>query len=157
MEFLAWLETTFIADMVRTTIWLYAAAETAHYIGLGMLVGGIMLIDLRILGIARGLPMASMIALLPWVWVGFIINAITGSLMFVYGATAFGPNKAFWLKIVFMALAGINALIFQVAATRSSDDWIAAGEAPGLVKTVATLSFVLWMAVVTTGRWMAYI
>jgi hypothetical protein len=157
MEFLTWLESTAIANAIRTSVWLYPALETAHYIGLAMLVGAIMLIDLRLLGFAKRLPLQSMIGLLPWVWVGFIINMTSGTLIFIYGATNFGVNGSFWLKMAFMALAGINALLFTLAANRSGDEWVASGNVPVLVKSFATFSFVLWLCVVTTGRWMAYI
>lgn len=157
MEFLSWLETTPIANAIRSSIWMYPAFETAHYIGLACLVGGIMLIDLRLLGFAKSLRLSSMIGLLPWVWAGFIINVTTGSLLFIYGATNFGTNKAFWLKMTFMALAGINALIFTIAASRSGSEWIDTGHVPVGVKFVATASLVLWLCVVTTGRWMAYV
>ena len=99
MEFFAWLENTAIANAIRTIPWLYPAIETGHYIGLSLLVGGIMLIDLRVLGLARSLPLKSMIGLLPFVWAGFIINVLTGSLLFIYGATNFGANGAFQLKM----------------------------------------------------------
>jgi Family of unknown function (DUF6644) len=157
MEFLSWLETTGIANAIRSSIWMYPALETAHYIGLACLVGGIMLIDLRLLGFAKSLRLSSMIGLLPWVWVGFIINVTSGSLIFIYGATNFGVNKAFWLKMTFMVLAGLNALIFTIAAARSGSDWVDTGKVPTGVKVVATASLVLWLCVVTTGRWMAYV
>jgi hypothetical protein len=157
MDFFVWLEHTTIADAIRTTRWMYPTIETSHYIGLSLLVGGIMLIDLRVLGFARTLPLKSMIGLLPFVWVGFIINVISGSLLFIYGATAFGVNHAFWLKMTFMVFAGLNALAFDVAVRRSKFDWVTADRPPPHVKTFATLSFVLWLCVVTTGRWMAYL
>jgi hypothetical protein len=157
MEFLVWLEGTAIAGAIRTTAWLYPAIETSHYIGQAFLVGGIMLIDLRLLGVAKSLPIGSMIGLLPWVWAGFIINVTTGSLLFIYGATNFGTSGAFQLKMTFMVLAGINALIFTLAASRSGSQWIENGNVPVFVKAVATASLVLWLCVVTTGRWMAYI
>ena len=157
MELFTWLEQTAIADAIRTSRWMYPAFETGHYIGLSLLVGGIMLIDLRVLGFARTLPLKSMIGLLPFVWVGFIVNVVTGSLLFIYGATGFGTNPAFWLKMTFMVLAGLNALAFDLAVRRSSFDWVAADRPPAYVKTVATLSFGLWLCVVTTGRWMAYL
>jgi hypothetical protein len=157
MELFTWLEHTAIADAIRTSRWMYPAFETAHYIGLSLLVGGIMLIDLRVLGFARTLPLKSMIGLLPFVWVGFIINVTTGSLLFIYGATQFGTNPAFWLKMTFMVLAGLNALAFDLAVRRSKFDWVAADRPPGYVKTFATLSFGLWLCVVTAGRWMAYL
>jgi Family of unknown function (DUF6644) len=157
MEFLSWLESTPIAAAIRTTAWLYPALETAHYLGLAMLVGGIMLIDLRLLGLAKSLPLRSMLGLLPWIWAGFITNLISGSLIFIYGATNFGTSPAFRLKMLLMVLAGINALIFTVAAARSGSAWIDAGRVPVAIKVIATASFVLWLGVVTTGRWMAYV
>ena len=157
MEFLVWLENTPIANAIRTIPWLYPAFETGHYIGLSLLVGGIMLIDLRVLGMARGLPLKSMIGLLPFVWAGFIINVLTGSMLFIYGATNFGTNGAFQLKMAFMVVAGLNALAFDVAVRRSGGVWVAADRPPALVKGFATLSLVFWLCVVTTGRWMAYL
>jgi hypothetical protein len=157
MDFFVWLESTAIADAIRTSRWMYPAIETGHYIGLSLLVGGIMLIDLRVLGFARKLPLKSMIGLLPFVWAGFIINIVTGSLLFIYGATNFGMNPAFWLKITFMVLAGLNAFAFDLSVKRYSYDWVVVERPPPLVKTFATLSFALWLCVVTTGRWMAYL
>ena len=157
MEFLVWLENTSIANAIRTIPWLYPAFETGHYIGLSLLVGGIMLIDLRVLGMARALPLKSMIGLLPFVWAGFIINVLTGSMLFIYGATNFGPNGAFQLKMAFMVVAGLNALAFDLAVRRSGGVWVTADRPPALVKGFATLSLVFWLCVVTTGRWMAYL
>ena len=157
MDFLVWLESSAVAEAIRTSIWMYPAFETGHYIGLSLLVGAIMLIDLRVLGVARQLPLKSMIGLLPWVWTGFSINVVTGSLLFTYGATNFGTSSAFLLKMGLMVLAGLNALAFQLATTRSSYDWVSADRPPLTVKTFATLSFVLWLGVVTAGRWMAYV
>ena len=157
MEFLAWLEGTAIANAIRTVPWMYPAIETGHYIGLSFLVGGIMLIDLRVLGVARSLPLKSMIGLLPFVWVGFIINVVTGSLLFIYGATNFGPNTAFQIKMGFIVLAGLNALAFDVLVRRSGGEWVAVDRPPVIAKGFATLSLVFWLCVVTTGRWMAYL
>jgi len=157
MDFLVWLEGTFIANAIRTIPWLYPTFETGHYIGLSLLVGGIMLIDLRVLGFARALPLKSMIGLLPFVWIGFLINVFTGSMLFIYGATNFGPNRAFQVKMAFLVLAGLNALAFDLAVRRSGSSWVAADRPPTFVKGVATLSLFFWVCVVATGRWMAYL
>jgi len=157
MEFFTWLESTWIANEIRTVPWLYPTFETGHYIGLSLLVGGIMLIDLRVLGFARALPLKSMIGLLPFVWVGFLINVFTGSMLFIYGATNFGPNRAFQLKMAFLVVAGLNALAFDIAVRRSGGGWVVADRPPSLVKGFATLSLLFWVCVVTTGRWMAYL
>lgn len=157
MGFLEWLESTPIAEAVINYGWIYPALESAHYIGIACLVGGIMLIDLRLLGLAKRLPLATMITLLPWVWAGFLINLFSGGIIFIYGATNFGVNRMFWLKMSLIVLAGINAFLFEIAARRGRTSWVVTGEAPVGVKAIATLSFVLWIGVVTTGRWMAYV
>ena len=157
MDFFVWLEGTPIALFIRDYRFAYAIIESGHYIGLSLLVGGIMLIDLRVLGMARVLPLKSMIGLLPIVWAGFIINVLTGSLLFIYGATNFGFNGAFQLKMAFMVLAGLNALAFDVSVRRSAGAWVAADRPPPIVKGFATLSLFFWLCVVTTGRWMAYL
>jgi hypothetical protein len=157
MEILVWLEGTWIANAIRTIPWLYPTFETGHYIGLSLLVGGIMLIDLRVLGFARSLPLRSMIGLLPFVWAGFLINVFTGSMLFIYGATNFGTNLAFMLKMGFMVVAGLNALAFDLSVRRSGGSWVETDSPPPLVKGFATLSLLFWVCVVTTGRWMAYI
>lgn len=157
MELFAWLETTAIAETIRNVPWVYPALESTHYIGLAMLVGSIMLIDLRLLGFASTLPLRTVVGFVPWVWAGFVINAVSGGLIFIYGAAGFAVNSAFQLKMVLMLLAGINALIFTVAAARSGDTWMDSGQVPAAVKGIATGSFLLWLGVVTAGRWMAYI
>jgi hypothetical protein len=154
---LAWLETTAIANAIRTVAWMYPTFESLHYIGLALLVGGIMLIDLRTLGVARTLPLRSMIGLLPWVWVGFLINVTTGSLLFIYGATSFGMRWPFLVKMTFMVLAGLNALAFDLSTKRFGGTWVDADAPPVPVKVFATASLVLWLCVVTAGRWMAYV
>ena len=156
-ETLEWLETTWIADTVRTVAWVYPTFESLHYVGLASLVGGIMLIDLRTLGFGRSLPLRSMIGLLPWVWAGFAINVLTGSVLFIYGATAFGLRWPFLMKMLFMLLAGLNALAFDLSTRRFGGNWIEADAPPFPVKAFATASLALWLCVVTFGRWMAYV
>ena len=157
MESLAWLETTAVANAIRTIPWIYPTLETAHYFGLALLVGGILLTDLRLLGFAPRLPLKSMLGLLRFVWAGFAINVASGTLIFIYGAAQFSGNPAFRVKMVLMLLAGINALIFTRAAAGAGDRWIASGRVPPGIKLVATASVILWLGVVTAGRWMAYV
>lgn len=78
-------------------------------------------------------------------------------MLFIYGATNFGTNKAFLVKMVFLVLAGLNALAFDLAVRRSGGSWVVADRPPPIVKGFATLSLFFWVCVVTTGRWMAYI
>ncbi len=59
--------------------------------------------------------------------------------------------------MILMVLAGVNALAFQILTSRSGRDWVSANQVPMPARAVATLSFLLWIGVVTTGRWMAYV
>ena len=157
MGFLEWLQGTWVATTVAETLWGYPTFETMHTMGMALLIGSLGLINLRVLGFAPRLQLKSMIGLLPFVWVGFLINVTTGSLLFIYGAVGFGTNKAFWVKMACMVIAGLNALAFDLSVKRYSYDWVASERPPPLVKTFATLSFALWLCVVTAGRWMAYV
>jgi hypothetical protein len=157
LELLLWLEGTAVADAVRTSIWMYPAFESTHYVGIALLVGGIMVIDLRLLGFAPRLPIAPVMGLLPWVLAGFLINLVTGTLMFIYGATSYGTNWLFWYKMGLILLAGANALLFKVLAGRSGGEWMRSGEVPVAIRAIATLSLVLWVSVTAAGRFMAYV
>src|SRR5690606_6173796 len=119
---------------------MYPAFETIHYLGLAVLVGAIMLIDLRLLGFARSLPLPSMLGLVPWVWAGFVILVVSGTLMLICRATRFGTKRIFWLTMALVALAGVNALIFPVSLARSGNQWMSAARPPAGIKLVATLS-----------------
>ena len=157
MDLFVWLEHTPIANAIRTTRSMYPTFETSHYIGLALLVGGIMLdrparARLRAHAAAQEHDRAAAV-----VWVGFLINVLSGSMLFIYGATNFGVNHAFWLKMTFMVLAGLNALAFDLLRAPLEGRLGRADLPPLYVKAFATLSFVLWLCVVTTGRWMAYI
>ena len=157
MEFLEWLETTALADAVRTIPWLYPALESAHYIGIACLVGGIMLIDLRLLGVAKKLRIDLMVTLLPWVWAGFHYQCGNRRSNFRLWRNEFRYQSPFLLKMSLIVFAGINALVFEMMARRGRSSWVQSGAAPIAVKAVATLSLILWVSVVTTGRWMAYV
>jgi hypothetical protein len=157
MDFLIWLENTAVAQAIASSRWMFPALESMHYVGIALLVGGIMVIDLRVLGFARRLPLEPVMSLLPWVFVGFLINVVTGSLMLTYGATSFGTNTMFWYKMGLMFLAGLNALLFKVVSTRAGAEWLATEIVPGSLKALAAASLVLWLGVTTAGRFMAYV
>src|SRR5690606_30606133 len=124
---LIWLESTAVAQAVTRSVWMYPAFESLHYVGIALLLGGIMVIDLRVLGFARRLPVEPVIGLLPFVWAGFLVNVTTGTLLFTYGATSFGLNRMFWVKMGLMLLAGANALAFKAMLGRGGRGWRSGG------------------------------
>jgi hypothetical protein len=151
-EVLHWIKELPLGAAVRESRWMFAMGETFHFIGLCLMAGGLLIVDLRLLGFIRGVPMRTALAFLPFVIAGFLINLATGIEFFVTDPFMYWPNPAFRLKMLFILLAGLNALIFMVMAHRHAlslgDD-----ESTGLVtKVTAGVSLSLWLGVILLGR-----
>ncbi len=155
---IAWLASTPLSRFVNHYAWVWPTCQVLHFIGLALLLGNVGLLDLRMLGVAKGLPVGPINRLIPWGVAGFLLNAITGTL-FVFGEPKqYLPNPAFRLKILFIALAGINLLVFSVSDTRVAVADLGPGkDAPRSAKMIAATSLFLWIGVVYWGRMLPYI
>ena len=155
---LVWLETTRLAGAMREWLWLYPAVEVVHILGFALLVGAAALFDLRLLGVARHLPVVQAAwFLLPWARRSLVLIAPTGALMFIAHATEMAANPAFRLKLVLLAAAGLNALVFHRGVFRGVEAWNAGVPAPAAARGAALLSLLLWAGVVSCGRLIAYL
>jgi uncharacterized membrane protein len=144
-----------VGTFVLMERWVWPTCETLHFIGLSLLFGVAALIDLRILGMMKGLPFPALHRLLPWGILGFGINAITGMLFFVGEPQQYTGNAAFQWKIILMMLAGINVLYFTVF----DEAWaVGAGDdAPFTAKAVAASALVLVLGVLYCGRMLPFL
>ena len=155
---LVWLESSSFAAAMRQWMWLYPIVEIVHVTGIALLVGSIAMFDLRVLGLSRALPLDQLARhLLPWSLTGFVIIAISGSMMFSAHATEFWGNPAFAFKMALIALAGLNALWFHFGALRNLAGSAVSVPAPAAAKAAAALSIVVWVGVITCGRLLAYL
>ena len=146
---------------VMSTPWGWPLSETTHFVGLILLIGAVGMFDLRILGMAKGLPIASVQRLLPWGVFGFVL-CVTSGLMFVLGLNANVPNRIYdvlttdiWLdlKLLFIFLAGINILAFYQTGMSRVVEGLGPGEdAPRVAKVIAGASLFLWLGVIYFGR-----
>lgn len=156
-EFAAWVESTAIAKTLFGMSWLWPLCESLHFIGLCMLIGGAGLLDLRLVGMFRGLPIRHVKALMPWAIGGFVINAITGSLFLIMQPHLYLSSAVWWSKVAFLCLAGANALLFEtrlaVPALAMDPD---ADTSTGM-KLVGALSLFSWFAVLYCGRMLPYL
>ena len=154
---LVWLETTRAAAIMRESLWTYPIVEIVHIVGFVVLVGAAVMFDLRLLGVSRALP-ASLMARhhLPWARAALLLVVPSGFLMFIAHATEFAENPAFRLKLLLLALAGLNALAFHRGAFRSVTGWESRA-APLTARAAAVLSLVLWIGVIAAGRLLAYL
>ena len=149
-----WMNGTFVASAVLNISWIWPACETLHFLGMALLFGVAGLLDLRMLGLLKGLSLASLQRLLPWAVLGFVINLVTG-ILFVFPAAAstYFHNLGFQLKLAFIVIAGVNALLFYMTGLSVRVDAVGPGEdAPPAAKLVAATSLFLWAGVIFWGR-----
>ena len=140
--------------------WAWPLCESLHFIGMAMLVGVAGVIDLRLLGMAKGLPLGPLQRLMPWAALGFAINLITG-FVFIAGNPRqyIGPplSLSFAAKMLFILLAGLNVLLFYMTGLKRLVDRVEAGhDAPLGAKVSAAVSLFLWVGVMYWGRMLQF-
>ena len=125
-----------------------------HAIGMGLLVGASVVIDLRILGVARDLPMAPLKGLYRVIWTGFWIQLASGTLLLIAYPTKAFTNPDFYIKLT---LIGVGVAVMQVLKNRVFGDSSLSDSAMMMKgKALAAWSLVVWAGVVTAGRLLAY-
>jgi uncharacterized membrane protein len=157
--FCQWLEQTSAGTSIRESLWLFPIIETVHIFGIILLVGGTSILDLRLMGLTfREEPVSKLAKrFLPWAWAGFIIQVITGGLMFASEATKMYDNLGFRIKMLLIVTAGLNAFIFHSLAYQSVGKWDNDAVAPVSARIAGTLSILFWFGIVAAGRWIAYV
>ena len=157
LEFITWLDNTALAEWARAPSWPYPTFLTLHAIGMAFLVGTLTGINLRLLGVARSLPIAPLEGLLPIAWIGFWINAASGTLMFIGDAVNEYYNVTFRLKMLFIAVGVVNVLLLKSVAFRGAAALDAGADAPMRVKLLAGISLAAWVGAIMAGRLAAYL
>jgi hypothetical protein len=156
MAFLEWLQGTWVGLLVAESLWGYPLLETIHSLGMAMLIGSLGLINLRVLGVKRDLPLLGMRQLLPLAWAGFTLNAISGTLLFTSDAVYFFESYTFRIKMVVIALGGINAALLGQRVFREAAAGAPAPPPTAGTKWIAATSLVFWLSAVCAGRLIAY-
>jgi hypothetical protein len=148
------LEMSGLASAIRNSLYWFPLLESVHVMALAVLFGTIAVVDLRILGLAsRGRSFHQVASdAIKWTWIGFVVVAITGALMFITNARVYADNGFFRAKLILLALAGMNMCYFEFTAGRQSHRWDAEPSGPLGAKVAATLSLLLWISVIAMGR-----
>ena len=156
--FADWIATTGLSAFVNGHAWVWPACETLHFMGLALLIGNVGLMDLRLLGVEKGLPVAPLSRFVRWAVFGFVINLLTGIMFFAGNPFQYIHNVAFGYKVVFIGLAGVNVLLFYATGVARQVATLGPGEdAPVSAKIIAGTSLFLWIAVMYMGRMLPFI
>lgn len=152
------LEASGLATTIRNTLLLFPLIEFVHVLGLTVVFGTIVIIDVRLLGLASTERPFSAVAsdVLKWTWLAFAVTVTSGLLMFVTNAGTYYHNVYFRVKMLLIVLAGVNTLAFEWTSKRSVESWDRNKAAPAAGRIVAALSLVIWIGVIVLGRWIAF-
>ena len=147
-----------IAKAMRENLWLYPSVEIVHIVGFVILVGSVVMFDLRVLGLSKQVPVRALARhLLPWSAGALLLILPSGLLMFSAHAGDFLNNRAFQLKMALLLTAGINAAIFHTGPFRTAAAWDTNAAAPIGARISVALSIAIWISVISCGRLLAYL
>lgn len=150
-----WFDEIGLRDWASATPWAYPAANVAHVLGLAMLLGTIAILDLRVAGLWRKLPLSELSrALTPVAASGLVVLAVSGIILFAADGTALAASSTFRIKLLLVLLALANAAIFRLLWQRQAER--RGGSAPRIARVSAAGSLALWLGVATLGRLIAY-
>jgi hypothetical protein len=151
------IEASALGVAMRQSLWLYPIVEIVHLAGLALLFGSIAVLDLRLLGLSRAIPVRRLAAhVLPWTAGAFLLIVPSGLAMFVAHAGDFISNPVFVLKMGLILAAGTNAAVLHAGAFSRAAEWDAERMPPVAARVAAALSLLLWVSVIACGRLLAY-
>lgn len=160
LELMAWLEASALSEFLRgLNIWTYGLINLVHILGIGTLFGAVLLLDLRLLGWWRSIPVQSLIRpTVPLAAIGFILAAASGTLMFSFNTTNYHGNPFLYIKLPVIVVALVNVAIIQrLAAWRRATAGVPAEPGDQNVLAICgALSLLTWTTVIICGRMIGY-
>jgi len=153
-----WLSASGVGTYIRESTYAYPLIETAHVLGLAVSVGAIAIVDLRLIGAAMTDESVTDVLeqLEPYSLWGFAAQFISGALLFWAEAAKVYPSYPYRAKFVFLALLGVNALVFHKTIYQSVDKWKHDKVTPFRARMAGWIGIVFWALVILFGRWTAY-
>ncbi len=136
--------------------WEYPIAESLHFIGLSLLIGTVGLFDLRLIGLGKKIPFSALHRLIPWGVGGYIMNILTGLCFLAAMADQYVYNPSFQLKILSMAVAGVNVLLFYTTMYSKVANLGPGEQAPLAARIMGGVSLVAWLCVIVFGRLLTF-
>lgn len=154
---LEWLESSGMARLVQESAWGYPIVLSAHAVGMAVLAGIVLMINFRVLGMAPRVPLAALKSIYRVALVGLVINAISGTMLFVANPDAFFVSTPFWIKMSLLVVGIVLLVIMSRRLFATAPDGLVSGVAPEKnLRLMATVSSIAWFGVIVMGRLIAY-
>lgn len=153
-----WIQTTPLTALVDSNIWIAPVVQTTHILAIAASVVSVLMVSLRIFGLAgRSRTMAQTAALyLPWVWGALAVLLSTGLILIIGEPVRELLNPAFWIKMILVVVAALVSLGFQGSVRRNASQWELAPHGTLAMRAAAVAVIVLWCLIIVLGRWIAY-
>jgi hypothetical protein len=135
------------------SLWSFPFVLFMHSIGMGLSAGSAYVICMRLVGVGRPLPVSSLRIFFKIFWAGFFLNLVTGSILFAAHATSTGYIPMYYAKLILIA----TGMVLSVPIRKFVDGDASDAPIPSRVKALAAASLLVWTAVITTGRLIAYV
>ena len=157
-DLVSYFENSSLAGNIRENDVLFPLIEFIHVLSICLVVGSIFAVDLRLLGVASIHQRVSRMTqgILPLTWCAFVLAVGSGGLLAVSNATKYLGNDYFIAKMILIAAAGLNMIIFHAIIARDLPRWDCGPELPLAARLAGALSILLWVAVVACGRWIGF-
>jgi hypothetical protein len=157
-EFWTWLGGLSISMRIGES-WWFPLLESIHVLASTFVVGSILMVDLRLLGVTARLHRVSRITreMLVWTRSAFFLSAIAGLGMFITQPARYADNRAFQIKMMLLVLAGLNMAVFHLRTIRGVAQWDTDPVVPAPARFAGACSIVLWIGIVLSGRWIGHL
>ena len=146
-----------LTQWIQATYWLWPILEIFHFFGLTLLMGGLIIVDLRMIGFFSDIGLEGVKKLLPLVIFGFLINLITGVLFLFGDPSRYSINIGFQIKMILVSLAGCNAAIYHLKVEPLFSNLNLTDRLPLMIKITGFTSLTLWTGVLLLGRLIPYV
>ena len=153
----AWLKSTAISHAMTTSQVLWPICEMVHFVGLALLIGAAGLIDLRLMGFMKSVPLTAIMQLRKWAALGLLLNVVTGTLFFIGAPGQYVNNPAWYAKLAFLFVAMLNVAVFETRQGKRMLTLTANESTPVSFKVAGVVSIGSWFLVLYFGRMLPFI
>jgi predicted ABC-type exoprotein transport system permease subunit len=154
---LAWLEGSQFAALVRSELWGWPLALTIHAFGTALVVGFVLIISLRLLGLFRAIPYGALNRLFPVIWAALVLQFLSGFTLWMAKPTRYVADGAFVLKLALVVVGIVLTVHLYRTMKREAPAWEAAGAIPSAIVKLIAANLLVWCSVLVAGRLTAYL